>query len=269
MVIPSLRSGYPLTFAIFAEDEPGDPSRSATSKKFNQQQWGCQHLIYVIKRIKACARNRNKAMMAGWGNPGEPFHKEARMSVCRKLRHHGLRPRAGRATRKPARGWIAHDRKFGHFIDGAWYAPADGKCFETADPRPAKCSQKLPRAARLTSTPPSKRRARPSPAWGELAATSAPLPLRAGPPDAATLPALRGPRSARQRQAHPRDARHRIPLVARHFYHHAGWAQLLETEFPGYHRVGVVGQIIPWNFPLLMLAWKIAPALAAGKHRWC
>jgi aldehyde dehydrogenase (NAD+) len=55
-----------------------------------------------------------------------------------------------------------------------------------------------------------------------------------------------------------------IPLVARHFYHHAGWAQLLETEFPGYKGVGVVGQIIPWNFPLLMLAWKVAPALASG-----
>ncbi len=55
-----------------------------------------------------------------------------------------------------------------------------------------------------------------------------------------------------------------IPLVARHFYHHAGWAQLLDTEFRGYGPVGVCGQIIPWNFPLLMLAWKIAPALAAG-----
>ena len=55
-----------------------------------------------------------------------------------------------------------------------------------------------------------------------------------------------------------------IPLAARHFYHHAGWAQLLPDEFPGYQPVGVVGQIIPWNFPLLMLAWKVAPALAAG-----
>src|SRR6266852_904135 len=55
-----------------------------------------------------------------------------------------------------------------------------------------------------------------------------------------------------------------IPLVARHFYHHAGWAQLLPQEFPGYVACGVVGQIIPWNFPLLMLAWKIAPALATG-----
>ena len=55
-----------------------------------------------------------------------------------------------------------------------------------------------------------------------------------------------------------------IPLVARHFYHHAGWAQLMETEMPGHAPLGVVGQIIPWNFPLLMLAWKVAPALAAG-----
>ncbi|ATX67537.1 aldehyde dehydrogenase family protein [Roseinatronobacter bogoriensis] len=55
-----------------------------------------------------------------------------------------------------------------------------------------------------------------------------------------------------------------IPLVARHFYHHAGWAELLESEFPNHRPVGVCGQVIPWNFPLLMLAWKIAPALAAG-----
>ncbi len=55
-----------------------------------------------------------------------------------------------------------------------------------------------------------------------------------------------------------------VPLVARHFYHHAGWAELAETEFPDHVPLGVCGQIIPWNFPLLMLAWKIAPALAAG-----
>ncbi len=55
-----------------------------------------------------------------------------------------------------------------------------------------------------------------------------------------------------------------VPLVARHFYHHAGWAQLMERELPGQVPLGVAGQIIPWNFPLLMLAWKIAPALAMG-----
>ncbi len=55
-----------------------------------------------------------------------------------------------------------------------------------------------------------------------------------------------------------------VPLSIRHFYHHAGWAQLMDEKLPDYQAIGVAGQIIPWNFPLLMLAWKIAPALAAG-----
>ncbi len=55
-----------------------------------------------------------------------------------------------------------------------------------------------------------------------------------------------------------------VPLAARHFYHHAGWAQIQDTEFADHVPVGVVGQIIPWNFPFLMLAWKLAPALALG-----
>ena len=55
-----------------------------------------------------------------------------------------------------------------------------------------------------------------------------------------------------------------IPLAIRHFYYHAGWAQLQESELSGQEPVGVVAQIIPWNFPFLMLAWKIAPAIAMG-----
>ena len=55
-----------------------------------------------------------------------------------------------------------------------------------------------------------------------------------------------------------------IPLAIRHFYHHAGWAQLQDKEFSSYESIGVVAQIVPWNFPLLMLSWKIAPALAMG-----
>jgi len=55
-----------------------------------------------------------------------------------------------------------------------------------------------------------------------------------------------------------------IPLAIRHFYHHAGFAQLMKSELPDREALGVCGQIIPWNFPLLMLAWKIAPALAMG-----
>ena len=60
-----------------------------------------------------------------------------------------------------------------------------------------------------------------------------------------------------------------VPIAAAHFFYHAGWADKL--EFAGYgdnpRPLGVVAQVIPWNFPLLMLAWKIAPALATGKYR--
>jgi aldehyde dehydrogenase (NAD+) len=55
-----------------------------------------------------------------------------------------------------------------------------------------------------------------------------------------------------------------VPLVARHFYYHAGMAQLMDRELPDREALGVCGQIIPWNFPLLMLSWKIAPAIAMG-----
>src|SRR2546427_2618398 len=57
-----------------------------------------------------------------------------------------------------------------------------------------------------------------------------------------------------------------VPLAAAHFFYYAGWADKLEYAFPSRkpRPIGVAGQIIPWNFPLLMLAWKIAPALAAG-----
>src|SRR5580693_2901613 len=57
-----------------------------------------------------------------------------------------------------------------------------------------------------------------------------------------------------------------LPLVAAHFFYYAGWADKLKYAFPGQtpHPLGVAGQIIPWNFPLLMAAWNIAPALACG-----
>jgi len=57
-----------------------------------------------------------------------------------------------------------------------------------------------------------------------------------------------------------------IPLAANHFFYYAGWADKLAYAFPNRHPkpIGVAGQIIPWNFPLLMAAWKIAPALATG-----
>ena len=167
---------------------------------------------------------------------------------------------------REALAWLdRHDRRFGHFVNGTWQAPAAGTYFETTDP---STGEKLATVAQGSVADVDK---------AVKAARAALPPWQALTPHARArfLYAL-----ARQVQKHSRwlavletldngkpirESRDiDIPLVARHFYHHAGWAQLLEQEFPGYTACGVVGQIIPWNFPLLMLAWKIAPALAAG-----
>ena len=55
-----------------------------------------------------------------------------------------------------------------------------------------------------------------------------------------------------------------VPIIARHFYHYAGWAQLMDTEMSEWKPVGVVAGIVAWNFPLMLMAWKVAPALAMG-----
>jgi aldehyde dehydrogenase len=174
----------------------------------------------------------------------------------------------GPAPEDPAEamGWLdGHNRRLGHFINGAWREPSAGQYFDTTDPSTgetlATVAQGGPddvdaavRAARQALGP-----------WQGLTPHTRARYLYA---------------MARQVQKHSRrlavletmdngkpirESRDLdIPLVARHFYYHAGWAQLLEHEFPGYTASGVVGQIIPWNFPILMAVWKLAPALAAG-----
>jgi aldehyde dehydrogenase (NAD+) len=166
----------------------------------------------------------------------------------------------------PADDWLeSHGRRFGLFIAGEWIHPEDAETFETVNPATAKP------VARVTQGRPEDVDAAVQAARAALPAWSA----LGGHARARFLYAL-----ARKIQKHSRllavlesldngkpirESRDLdVPLVARHFAHHAGWAQLRDAEFPGYGPVGVVGQIIPWNFPLLMLAWKIAPALAAG-----
>jgi aldehyde dehydrogenase (NAD+) len=166
----------------------------------------------------------------------------------------------------PALDWLkARGGSLGLYIGGRWVEPASGERFDTIAPATR---------ARLASVA----QAGPDEVNAAVAAARAALPAwsaLSGHARARYLYAL-----AREVQKHARllavlesldngktirETRDLdIPLVARHFYHHAGWAQLLDTEFPGYGPVGVVGQIIPWNFPLLMVAWKAAPALAAG-----
>jgi aldehyde dehydrogenase (NAD+) len=167
---------------------------------------------------------------------------------------------------REALAWLDRSgRRFGHFINGAWQPPVAGEYLDTTDP---STGEKLASVAQgsAADVDSAVRAARAAlPAWQALTPHAR----------ARYLYAL-----ARQVQKHSRwlavletldngkpirESRDiDIPLVARHFYHHAGWAQLLEQEFPGYTACGVVGQIIPWNFPLLMLAWKIAPAIATG-----
>jgi aldehyde dehydrogenase (NAD+) len=167
---------------------------------------------------------------------------------------------------KESLAWLdRHGRRFGHFIGGEWRPPEAGEYFDTNDP---SSGERLAQVAQGSA--------------GDVEAA-----VRAARAALAPWQALRGHARARYLYALARLCQKHsrrlavletldngkpiresrdidIPLVIRHFYHHAGWAQLLDREFPGMQACGVAGQIIPWNFPLLMLAWKIAPALAAG-----
>ncbi len=164
-----------------------------------------------------------------------------------------------------ARDWLAHHgNEFGHFINGELLSPS-GDLFQSRNPANGQVLAALSQAesAQVDAAVAAARAAQPE--WAKLS------PHRR----ARYLYAI-----ARQVQKHARllavletldngkpirESRDiDIPLVARHFYHHAGWAQILESEYSNYQPLGVIGQIIPWNFPLLMLAWKVAPALAAG-----
>ncbi len=165
----------------------------------------------------------------------------------------------------PALEWIAdHGGKFGHFINGKW-AKSAGESFTTVNPANGRRLATVAQGSARDVNAAVKAARAAQPAWEKLG----------GHGRARHLYAL-----ARQVQKHSRlfavlesldngkpirESRDiDIPLVARHFYHHAGWAQLMERELPGMKPVGVVGQIIPWNFPLMMLSWKIAPAIAMG-----
>ncbi|AKI02775.1 NAD-dependent aldehyde dehydrogenase [Hoeflea sp. IMCC20628] len=166
---------------------------------------------------------------------------------------------------KDVRAWLAsHEAGFGHFIGGAFTKPK-GETFEVHNPAN---SEKLADVAIADAKDVDK-------AVGEASKALKKWQALSGNQRARHIYAL-----ARHVQKHARflavletldngktirETRDiDIPLVARHFYHHAGWAELRDSEFPGYEAVGVCGQIIPWNFPLLMLSWKVAPALAAG-----
>ena len=164
----------------------------------------------------------------------------------------------------PARSWLSsHGSTFGHFIGGAWTKP--GQTFDVMDPSTGKRLAKVTQGSTRDVDTAVAAARKAYPAWSRLTSHERARHLYAlarmvqrNSRLFAVLESMDNGKSIRE----TRDLD--IPLVARHFYHHAGWAQLRDAEFPGYGPVGVIGQIIPWNFPLLMLAWKVAPALAAG-----
>ena len=169
-------------------------------------------------------------------------------------------------ARNEADAWIA-GRDFGKalYIGGEWKAAASGKTFDVTEPSSTKLLAKVADAGEADIDAAVSAAAKALAKWSG----------QSGYQRAKVLYAIGRAMQRHQRlfavlesidNGKPiRESRDiDVPLAIRHFIHHAGWAQSLDREFPDHKAVGVVGQVIPWNFPLLMLAWKIAPALAAG-----
>src|ERR1700681_3875265 len=167
---------------------------------------------------------------------------------------------------KEATAWLErHSHRFSHFIGGTWHAPATGEYFDTVDPSNGEKLAVIAQGSGADVDVAVKAARAASSGWRALTPHTRARYLygiaRLVQKHSRLLAVLETMDNGKPiRESRDID----IPLVARHFYYHAGWAQLLEQEFPEYVPCGVVGQIIPWNFPLLMLAWKIAPALATG-----
>ena len=166
----------------------------------------------------------------------------------------------------PALAWLeARGREVLPFIGGEFRRPATGEWFDTLNPATAKPLARVAQCGEAdVNAAVDAARAAQGP-WWDLGCHGRARYLyaiaRHVQKNARLLAVLETLDNGKPiRETRDLD----VPLVARHFYHHAGWAQLMARELPGYVPVGVAGQIIPWNFPLLMLAWKIAPALAMG-----
>ncbi len=163
-----------------------------------------------------------------------------------------------------AKAWLAkHKGNFGHFIDGAFAKPGAG--FATKNPATGDTLASVTQgtAKDIDSAVAAARRAQPK--WARLPGHSRAKYLyalaRLIQKHSRLLAVLETMDNGKPiRESRDID----VPLVARHFYYHAGLAQLMDSELPGHAPHGVCGAVIPWNFPLLMLAWKVAPALAAG-----
>ncbi len=162
--------------------------------------------------------------------------------------------------------WLdSHKRRFDLFINNSWVAPAEGKTLTVNNPARAETLAQVAdaSAADIDGAVAAARAAYQS--WSALSAHQRARHVYAIARNVQKHARLLAVVESLDNGKPIRESRDiDIPLVARHFYYHAGWAQLMASELSDYQSLGVVGQVIPWNFPLLMLAWKIAPAIAMG-----
>ena len=165
-----------------------------------------------------------------------------------------------------AQKWLEENgRRFGQFINGKFVNQKDAKLIASLDPSNGDLLANIEVASSTQLDNAVKAARKAQPGWQSLGGHGRAKVLYAlarllqkNSRLIAVLETLDNGKPIRE----SRDID--IPLAIRHFYHHAGWAQLQEKEFKSYQSIGVIAQIVPWNFPLLMLSWKIAPALAMG-----
>src|SRR3954467_2150570 len=166
-----------------------------------------------------------------------------------------------------SRDVVQLEERYGLFVGGEWVEPRSGEHFATISPRDEEPLAEVAQAGEedVALAVDSARRAFTP--WSKLpGAERAKYMFRIArilaerSREFAVLESLNGGKPIKE----SRDVD--LPLAAAHFFYYAGWADKLEYAFPTRKPkpVGVAGQIIPWNFPLLMLAWKVAPALACG-----
>lgn len=167
---------------------------------------------------------------------------------------------------KVAKKWLEeHDRNFGLFINNEWVHPEGRKVYETKSPSTGKILASTTQGTKEDVDQAVAAARTAHKVWSGMTGHqrarhlySIARHVQKHSRLVAVVEALDNGKSIRE----TRDSD--TAVVIRHLYHHAGWADLCEEQMAGWSSVGVIGAIVPWNFPLMLLVWKVAPALAMG-----